>query len=168
MNWLCGFESPCFYYFNVYSRFRVLETFGEAFLSCWMLLVSYDMLVPVTLPTWRVKSSHTPPVFPGVRTWPLRNKDKKGGLWTWNNSPTLKCKTLLPQHGTGPLPPLICRKWLEFETMSLTPSSQPLKLAQHAVSGQSGRESRLNRDQAAESRSLFVSITASNYSAVRI
>ncbi|CAF92364.1 unnamed protein product, partial [Tetraodon nigroviridis] len=34
--------------------------------------------------------------------------------------------------GTGLLPPLICRKWLESETMSLTPSPQPLKLAQHA------------------------------------
>lgn len=99
----------------------------------------------VTLPTWRAKSSHTPPVFPRVRTWPLRNKGRKRGLWTWNDSPTMKCKTLLPQHGTGLLPPLICRKWLESETMSLTPSSQPLKLAQHAVSGQSGRESLLNR-----------------------
>lgn len=88
--------------------------------------------------------SHSP-VFPRVRTWPLRNKGKKRGLWTWNDSPTLKCKTLLPQHGTGLLPPLICRKWLESETMSLTPSSQPLKLAQHAVSGQSGRGSLLNR-----------------------
>lgn len=84
--------------------------------------------------------SHSPE-FPRVRTWPLRNKGKEGGLWTWNDSPTLKCKTLLPQHGTGLLPLLICRKWLEPETMSLTPSSQPLKLAQHAVSGQSRRGS---------------------------
>lgn len=99
----------------------------------------------VTLPSWRVKSSHTPPVFPRVRTWPLRNKGRKRGLWTWNVSPTMKCKTLLPQHGTGLLPPLICRKWLESETMCLTPSSQPLKLAQHAVSGQSVGEGLLNR-----------------------
>lgn len=116
-----------------------------SFLSSWMLLVSRVTCNPVTLPRWCVKLSHTPPVFPRVRTWPLRNKSRKRGLWTWNDSPTLKCKTLLPQHGTGLLLPLICRKWLESETMSLTPSSQPLKLAQHAVSGQSGKECFLNR-----------------------
>lgn len=98
----------------------------------------------VTLPTWRVKSSHTPQCSPEWELGHWGTKAKRG-LWTWNDSPTLKCKTLLPQHSTGLLPPLICRKWLESETMSLTPSSQPLKLAQHAVSGQSGRESLLNR-----------------------
>lgn len=36
----------------------------------------------VTLPSWRVKSSRTPPVLPRVRTWPLRNKGRKRGLWT--------------------------------------------------------------------------------------
>lgn len=121
------------------------EAFERAFLSSWMLLVSRVALFlchPANLPC--EIESHSP-AFPRVRTQPLRNKGKKGGLWTWNDSPTLKCKTLLPQHSAGLLPPLICRKWLEPETMPLTPSSQPLKLAQHAVSGQSGRESLLNR-----------------------
>lgn len=105
--------------------------------------------------------SHSP-MLPRVRTWPLRNKGKKEGLWTWNNSPTLNCKTLLPQHDTELLPPLICRKWLELETMSLTHSSQPLKLAQHAVSGQSGREHSLNRriNQGKAESCLFLSQSA--------
>lgn len=74
-----------------------------------------------------------------------KEQRQKEGLWTWNDSPTLNCKTLLPPHCTGLLPPLICRKWLEFETMSLTHSSEPLKPAQHAASGQSGREHSVNR-----------------------
>lgn len=109
-----------------------------------MLLVSHVTFVPLSPCQPGVWNRVTLPSAPQSEKLATEEQRQKGGLWTWNDSPTLKCKTLLPQHGAGLLPPLICRKWLESETMSLTPSLQTLKLAQHAVSGQSGREAALN------------------------
>lgn len=119
--------------------------FEWAPLSSWMLLVARVTFVPLSPCQPGVWNRVTLPSVPQSENLATEEQRQKRGLWTWNDSPTLKCKTLLPQHSTGLLPPLICRKWLESETMSLTPSSQPLKPAQHAVSGQSGRESLLNR-----------------------
>lgn len=159
-NWKCKFINACttsVWTFSLFlenvSIFKVQsigsyhplltpEAFEWAFLSSWMLLVSRVTCVPLSPCQPAVWNRVTLPQC--SPEWELGHWGTKG-LWTWNDSPTLKCKTLLPQHGTGLLPPLICRKWLESETMSLTPSSQPLKLAQHAVSGQSGRESLLNK-----------------------
>lgn len=52
--------------------------------SSWMLLVSRVTCIPLSpcqAGVWNRVA------LPRVRTWPLRNKGRKRGLWTWNDSP---------------------------------------------------------------------------------